>query len=75
MSLSDGISSGDGSTVGNCPNNLRCISSGECNVCKLVGTVHEGCSNPEPYCDDSTNPPHCSQCERQGELVDVVSQC
>ena len=61
----DGISAGDGTTVGNCPNSLRCLSSGECRVCKVISggsnavtQVNEGCESTH-YCVDSTNPPSC----------------
>ena len=58
----DGTTAGDGSTVGKCPNSLKCISTGECKVCKIVGNTQEGCSTSEPYCDETTNPPRCQEC-------------
>ena len=54
-------SAGDGSTVGKCTNNLKCLSSGECRVCKVINGNHEGCSGSTPYCDEAVNPPVCSK--------------
>ena len=54
-------SMGDGTTVGKCTNNLKCMSSGECRVCKVINGNHEGCSGLTPYCDESANPSTCSE--------------
>ena len=40
----DGLTQGDGTSVGKCPNSLKCLSTGECRVCKVIDSVHEGCS-------------------------------
>ena len=66
----DGSTAGDGTTVGKCPNSLRCISTGHCKVCKIVGDNHEGCTGSKPFCDETTNPPQCSGCAAtSGELL------
>ena len=36
-----------------------CLSTGECRVCKVINSVHEGCSGTTPYCDESSNPSTC----------------
>ena len=55
----DGQTQGDGTSIGKCPNSLKCLSTGECRVCKIVNSVHEGCSGATPYCDESSNPSTC----------------
>ena len=60
----DGDSIGDGLTFGKCwdddANGIqdrKCLSTGECNVCKIISDAHEGCDiySMEPVCDaDST---------------------
>ena len=37
--------------------NRRCLSSGECRRCKLIGTTYEGCnsSSTSPVCDADTD--------------------
>ena len=47
---------GDGTDLGFCPSspaNLRCLSSEECRVCKLIGSNYEGCdvTSTTPVCD------------------------
>ena len=42
--------------MGFCPSspaNLRCLSSGECRVCKLIDNTYEGCllTTTTPVCD------------------------
>ena len=59
--VKDGVTAGDGTTVGKCPGNLKCISTGECRVCKIVSGQHEGCSGANPRCDESTDPPSCGR--------------
>ena len=59
--FADGVTVGDGKTVGKCPNNLKCFSSGECGVCKIINSKHEGCSGSTPSCDESTTPPTCGK--------------
>ena len=72
----DGTTPGDGTTVGKCPNSLRCISSGHCQVCKIVGNNHEGCSGSTPFCDETINPPQCSGCAAaSGELMKISYIC
>ena len=56
----DGQTQGDGTSVGKCPNSLKCLSTGECRVCKLINNVYEGCSGATPYCDESSDPPSCT---------------
>ena len=55
----DGQTQGDGTSIGKCPNSLKCLSTGECRVCKVINSVHEGCSGATPYCDESSNPSTC----------------
>ena len=60
----DGDSIGDGLTFGKCwdddangRQDRKCLSTGECNVCKIINDAHEGCDiySTEPVCDaDST---------------------
>ena len=60
----DGDSIGDGLSFGKCwdddANGIqdrKCLSTGECNVCKIISDAHEGCDiySTEPVCDaDST---------------------
>ena len=59
--VADGFTVGDGTTVGKCPGNLKCFSSGECGICKIISSKHEGCSGSTPICDESTNPPTCGK--------------
>ena len=52
----DGSTMGDGSTLGLCPTNpplLRCLSSGECRICKQISANYEGCDykSAMPICD------------------------
>ena len=52
----DGTSTGDGKTIGLCPSfytNYRCVSTGHCNVCRLINGVAEGCEirSTTPVCD------------------------
>ena len=52
----DGTSAGDGKTIGLCPSfytNYRCVSTGHCNVCRLINGVAEGCEirSTTPVCD------------------------
>ena len=60
FSISDGTTAGDGTELGKCPSsngNYKCLSTGECNVCKLISGTNEGCdsSSTAPVCDhDST---------------------
>ena len=58
----DGITPGDGSdeTDGMCQKedpNRRCLSSGECRRCKLIGIAYEGCDSAttRPICDANAN--------------------
>ena len=51
---------GDGTESGKCPSSLKCLSTGECKVCKLINGVNEGCSGSTPYCIESSNSPYCS---------------
>ena len=60
----DGDSIGDGLSFGKCwdddANGIqdrKCLSTGECNVCKIISDAHEGCDiySTKPVCDaDST---------------------
>ena len=60
----DGDSIGDGLSFGKCwdddANGIqdrKCLSTGECNACKIISDAHEGCDiySTEPVCDaDST---------------------
>ena len=60
----DGDSIGDGLSFGKCwdddANGIqdrKCLSTGECNACKIISNAHEGCDiySTEPVCDaDST---------------------
>ena len=56
----DGITPGDGTTIGKCPSSVRdnrCLSTGECKLCGLINGIAEGCDihSPTPVCDaDST---------------------
>ena len=36
------------------PSNLICLSTKECNRCRIDGTTHEGCSSTTPVCDMDT---------------------
>ena len=83
----DGTTSGDGSSVGKCweddsngINNRKCLSTGECNACKIINNAHEGCDihSTTPVCDaDSTTAEiddsavsklaTCSACKNSGE--------
>ena len=81
----DGTTTGDGSdegTAGACQKQdptRRCLSSGECRACKLIGTAYEGCdsSSTSPVCDadtgtigiqtdysDPSKTPACVQCKK-----------
>ena len=47
---------GNGDTIGKCPtipSNLKCLSTGECNICKDISGRHEGCdvTSTTPVCD------------------------
>ena len=52
-SFLDGQTQGDGTSVGKCPNSLKCLSTGACNVCGLISGTHEGCvsTSTTPICD------------------------
>ena len=60
FTIIDGTTPGDGTGLGKCPtsnSNYKCLSTGECNVCKLISGTNEGCddSSTTPVCDhDST---------------------
>ena len=74
---------GNGDTIGKCPtipSNLKCLSTGECNICKVISGRHEGCdvTSTTPVCDaDSTTSlidgsatekfSSCVACKRNGE--------
>ena len=80
----DGTSTGDGKTIGLCPSfytNYRCVSTGHCNVCRLINGVAEGCEirSTTPVCDmdESTSGiqntasrkvAKCVACTKAGEL-------
>ena len=56
----DGMTTGDGSEIGNCPSSFsayKCLSTGACNICGLISGYAEGCdiTSTTPVCDaDST---------------------
>ena len=74
---------GNGDTIGKCPtipSNLKCLSTGECNICKDISGRHEGCdvTSTTPVCDaDSVTSviddsaiekfSACVACKRNGE--------
>ena len=81
----DGTTAGDGSDEGSggmCQrqdSTRRCLSSGECRICKLIGTAYEGCdgTSTKPVCDadtgtaaiqtdysDASKTPACVECKK-----------
>ena len=53
----DGTTAGDGTEIGKCPSsysNVKCLSTGECKVCKIISGIHQGCSGSTPICVEST---------------------
>ena len=69
----DGQTQGDGTSVGKCPNNLKCLSTGECRVCKIINDVHEGCSVGTCHCDESSDPPSCIGKQNQNKCGNLIS--
>ena len=79
---------GDGTDQGFCPSNpagLRCLSDGECRVCKLISNDYEGCvvTSTTPVCDSNedttaiesvfstgfTTTPKCVGCKKSGKFL------
>jgi hypothetical protein len=75
---------GDGTDQGFCPSNpagLRCLSDGECRVCKLIDNNYEGCvvTSTTPVCDsdkdaalisttdDADKTAQCLGCKKDGK--------
>ena len=81
----DGLTAGDGTEIGKCPNsttNYKCLSTGACNVCGLISGYAEGCGifSTTPVCDaDSTTSgtqdsatnkvAECVPCTKSGEGI------
>ena len=78
---------GDGTVIGFCPTNppdLRCLSSAECRICKLIAPNYEGCDfrSITPVCDGdkddtteitttyaSDKTPKCVGCKKSGKYL------
>ena len=89
----DGDSVGDGLSFGKCwdddANTIqdrKCLSTGECNACKIINSYHEGCDihSNTPVCDaDSTTVTvedsavaklaRCVGCKKIGNLLNVLN--
>ena len=74
--IPDGVTVGDGSYKGKCPttpSNLKCLSTGECKVCKQINDVNEGCdvSSSLPICDPD---PSTAQIENT-EIASATPAC
>ena len=81
----DGITAGDGTTIGKCPGSYtdyRCLSTGYCNVCGFINGVHEGCDveSLTPVCDADTETDgiqdsaegkvaQCTSCKKDGRYI------
>ena len=79
----DGITAGDGNTIGNCPSSYstyKCLSNGACNICGLISGYAQGCDilSGTPVCDadsgtltieDSASEKlaQCVACKKSGE--------
>ena len=83
----DGITPGDGSSIGKCwdddsngNDGRKCLSTGECNACKIINNAHEGCDihSTTPVCDADASTTQiddsavsklatCSACKKDGE--------
>ena len=66
---------GDGTEIGKCPSsftNYRCLSTGECNVCRLISGYAEGCdiTSTTPVCDADS-----STSATEDSAVAKVAQC
>ena len=85
----DGITPGDGSSIGKCwdddsngNDGRKCLSTGECNACKIINNAHEGCDihSTTPVCDADFSTAEiedsavsklaiCSACKQAGENI------
>ena len=79
---------GDGSSQGTCPDNpsdMKCFSTGECNICTIISGNHEGCdiTSSTPVCDaDSTvsgfqdsavcKVAECAACKKSGRCTVIL---
>ena len=88
--LTDQTTAVTGTELGFCPTtpaNLRCLSSGECRVCKLIDPNYEGCdvTSTTPVCDsdisstdmistndDPTKTPQCVGCKKTSKYLGGV---
>jgi hypothetical protein len=68
----DGVTTGDGTTVGKCPNSYKCLSTGGCNNCGLISGYAEGCyiTSTTPVCDADS-----ATSGTQDSATGKVSQC
>ena len=71
----DGVTAGDGTEIGKCPNafsSYKCLSTGACNVCGLISGQVEGCdiTSTAPVCDADS-----STSGVQDSAVGKVAQC